>query len=109
MNNVPFYESRELICDISDFLSLLGNAGYHGNGKLLIQSHHLTDDFFNLKSGLAGEFLQKMSNYSIKAAIVLDQSHLEHPRFREMVSESNRQGLIVYFKDQNLAEAWLIE
>ena len=101
-----YYESEEMMVDTGDLLSLIGNARYNGVDSVLIHSEHLSEDFFDLKTGVAGEYLQKM-NYSMKAAIVLCESHLEHPRFREMVFEANRSGDIVYFQDSHSAQAWL--
>jgi Domain of unknown function (DUF4180) len=102
-----YYESMEQIKDLSEFLDFIGNARYNGTANVLINSGHLTDDFFDLKSGVAGEYLQKISNYAIRAAIILNESHLEHPRFREMVFEANRSGSIAYFSEKNKAEEWL--
>lgn len=102
-----YFETKDMIKDTGDFLDLIGNAGYSGMNCVLIDSKHLTEDFFDLRSGVAGEYLQKLSNYSMRAAIILDEIHLENPRFREMVFEANRSGSIVYFKDRNSAEEWL--
>ncbi|MBI9099889.1 MAG: DUF4180 domain-containing protein [Spirochaetaceae bacterium] len=102
-----YHESENLIAHISDFLDFIGNARYNGTANVLIHSGHLTEDFFNLKSGVAGEYLQKLSNYVMRAAIILDETHLEQPRFREMVFEANRSGDIAYFKDKETAFSWL--
>ncbi len=107
-STLNYYESKEIIEDIGDFLDFIGNAGYSGVRSVLINSEHLTEDFFDLKSGVAGEYLQKLSNYALRAAILLDESHLEHPRFREMVFEANRSGSISYFKDKDAAIQWLV-
>ncbi|MBN2657902.1 MAG: DUF4180 domain-containing protein [Spirochaetales bacterium] len=104
---VQYYESTEMIKDTGDFLDLIGNAGYRGASGILIHSIHLPDAFFELKSGLAGEYLQKLSNYSVRAAIVLEDSHLNHPRFREMVREANKGGNIAYFTYAEAAGEWL--
>jgi len=102
-----YYESMEQIKDLSEFLDFIGNARYRGTANILINSGHLTDDFFDLKSGVAGEYLQKLSNYAMRAAIILDKKHLENLRFREMVSEANKSGNIAYFSEMTGAEAWL--
>ena len=108
MNSTKLYhESTTLIENLSDFLDFIGNARYSGTANVLIDSCNLTDDFFDLKSGVAGEYLQKLSNYAVRAAIVLNTVHLENPRFREMVSEANRSGhSIAYFLDREKAENW---
>jgi len=102
-----YFESTEMIKETGDFLDLIGNAAYRKASGVLIHSAHLPEDFFELKSGLAGEFLQKLSNYAVRAAIVLDDSHLERLRFREMVQEANKGGNIAYFTDVSSAGEWL--
>ncbi|MCP4162764.1 MAG: DUF4180 domain-containing protein [Deltaproteobacteria bacterium] len=102
-----YVESRQHIGDTSDLLSLMAEAGSLCSSNLLIHSKHLTEEFFNLKSGVAGEFLQKFSNYSTRVAILLDESRLKHPRFKEMVLEANKQGDIAYFEDHEAGIRWL--
>lgn len=97
----------KLMRDTGDFLDLIGNAAYQRAPGVLVHSRHLPDEFFDLKSGIAGEYLQKLSNYGVKAAFVIENEHLNHPRFREMVGEANRQGLIAYFTDSVEAGSWL--
>ena len=60
-NTKNYHESLEQIKDLSDFLDYIGNARYSGTSNILINSGHLTEDFFDLKSGLAGDYLQKLS------------------------------------------------
>lgn len=104
---VRYYQSTEMINDTGDFLDLIGNAGYNRASGVLIHSHHLPEEFFDLKSRLAGEYLQKLSNYSMRAAFVIRDIHLEHPRFREMVLEANKGGNVAYFTSLEKAGDWL--
>ncbi len=102
-----FLKATELIRNTGDLLDLVGEAGYRGSNKLFIHSKYLLEDFFDLKSGIAGEFLQKFSNYRTRVAILLDEAQLKHPRFKEMVLEANKQGNVAYFQDQRAGELWL--
>ena len=74
---------------------------------LLINHENLTDDFFNLRSGLAGAILQKFSNYRIRAAAVIDPVKVSG-RFRELVSELNRGRDFRVFEKKEEAERWLL-
>jgi len=47
-------------------------------------------DFFDLKTGLAGEILQKFSNYRVKLAIVGDFEEVKSKSLRDFIRESNR-------------------
>jgi len=106
-SKLDFIKAEEYIENTNDLLSIVGEAGYRGSNKLLIHSKYLLEDFFDLKSGVAGEFLQKFSNYRTKVAILLDEKRLEHPRFKEMVLESNKQGNVAYFQTFEAGEKWL--
>lgn len=55
-----------------DGLDLLGNLYYQDFDKIIIQEKNITPDFFDLKNGMAGEILQKFSNYRVRLAIVGD-------------------------------------
>jgi len=70
----------ELIADCiiiqknEDGLDLLGNLYYHGFDKVIIHEKNITSNFFDLKNKMAGEILQKFSNYRVRLAIVGDFS-----------------------------------
>jgi len=56
-----------------DFLDLIANAG---SKKIIIVKRLLTEDFFDLSTAVAGEILQKASDYSVRMAVVGDFSNL---------------------------------
>ena len=51
---------------------LLGTIYYSGFDKMVLHASCLTADFFNLKTGVAGEILQKFSTYRVRLVIVGD-------------------------------------
>ena len=71
---------------------------------LVIPIERLDDDFFRLRTRMAGEVLQKFVQYRVRVAILGDiSSHLEESSaLRDFVSESNR-GHHVWFVE-NLDE-----
>ena len=75
--------------------------------RLLIHDDVLADEFFRLRTGIAGAVLQKFSTYGIKAAIVLDSRRLEG-RFGEFMGESNRGSVFRSFDTVDAAEKWLL-
>lgn len=77
-----------------DAVDLLGNAGYQGAEKVIIHEHNLSPEFFDLKTGLAGEVLQKFSNYNMQLAIVGEYSKFTSKALRDFIFESNRQRRI---------------
>lgn len=106
---MSLYRNVSRLNNTGDILELLGNARSTGTRKVLIHSSDLNRDFFNLRSGVAGEFLQKFINYSIEVAILLSSEDIkDNPRFQEMVGESNSIGSIGYFTQESMAKSWLL-
>ncbi len=73
-----------------DGLDLLGNIYYQGFDKMIIYKNNLTPDFFDLKNKMAGEILQKFSNYRMQLAIVGDFSDLNSKSIKDFIFESNK-------------------
>ena len=75
-----------------DGLDLLGNLYYQGFDKIIIHVINITPDFFDLKNGIAGEILQKFSNYRVQLAIVGDFSQYSGKSINDFIFESNKFG-----------------
>jgi PadR family transcriptional regulator, regulatory protein AphA len=91
-----------------DALELVGVCGEYNTDRVMLHASNLTDDFYQLRTGLAGAVLQKFANYRIRAAAVLTPELVNQGRFREMVLEANRGNQFRVFYDRESAEAWLI-
>lgn len=97
VNNVKIAElvSDGLIIQSSeDGLNLLGDLYYQGFDKIIIHEHNISPDFFDLKNGMAGEILQKFSNYRVSLAIVGDLSTYTGKSIKDFIFESNKTGHI---------------
>lgn len=77
------------------------------HGGLLITEAELAPAFFELRSGLAGETLQKFVNYGARLAVVVTGWDSHGPRFRELMHEHERHPLIRFFVSEADACAWL--
>lgn len=66
--------------------------------NLIIDDKYLSDDFFDLKTGLAGVCMQKFINYGIKAAVVLNSYDRVNERFSELMLELNKRDDFKFFK-----------
>ena len=75
-------------------LELLINCAYRGAEKIIIHADQLTPDFFDLKTGIAGEILQKVSTYQLRLAIVGDFSHYSSKSLQDFIFESNKVGRV---------------
>lgn len=79
-----------------DGLDLLGNLYYQDTDRVILHEANITPDFFDLKTGMAGEVLQKFSNYRMRLAIVGNFSKYTSKSLRDFIFESN-QGRHIYF------------
>ena len=96
--------SEELVLKTAeDGLDLMGNLYYQGFDKVILHGKNITPEFFDLKTGLAGEVLQKFSTYRIRLAIVGDFLAYPSKSLRDFIYESNK-GRQVNFVS-TLAEA----
>ncbi len=86
-----------VITDAQSSLDLLMSAKYDvGTKNIVIDKKLVTEDFFILSRGLAGEILQKYVNYGGRIAIYGDYSHYTSKPLRDFIYESNK-GKDVFF------------
>ncbi len=90
-----------------DAVDLVGACGENGVDRLLFYANNLTDDFYNLRTRLAGDVLQKFINYHIISAVVLTPELVGNGRFSEMVWEANRGRQFHVAYDREEAVKWL--
>src|SRR3546814_17746317 len=65
-----FVSGETIIYTIEEATDLIGNLYYQDADKIILHENELNHAFFNLKNKLAGDILQKFSNYSIRLPIV---------------------------------------
>ncbi len=94
-----------IIQSAEDALDLMGDLYYQGFDKVILYQENLSVEFFDLENGMAGEILQKFSNYRMQLAIVGDFSGHTRRSVRDFIYESN-QGRQVNFVG-TVAEALL--
>ncbi len=90
------YISEKELGIVEDFLDLIGNLKYQDINHLIVHSSSLDSGFLDLKTGLAGEVLQKFSTYDVKMTIVGDFSKVRSKSLRDFIRESNRMGRITF-------------
>lgn len=99
INDIKIAEvhSDELVIgNAEDALQLLGDLYYQGFDKMILHEQNITPVFFELKSGMAGEILQKFSNYRMRMAIVGDLSRYPGQSIRDFIFESNKSRQIQF-------------
>ena len=92
-----------IISDVQDALDLMADCDYQGARSIIIGKENITPDFFNLKTGLAGEILQKFSTYNVRLAIIGDFSEYDSKSLRDFIFESNKGGRILFLTDMDKA------
>jgi hypothetical protein len=65
---------------------------------IVVHKENIDESFFDLRSGLAGEMLQKVVNYRLQLAIIGDFAAYESKSLKAFMTESNRSNTIVFVK-----------
>ncbi len=91
-------DASERIGSAQEMLDQMASAHYlSGSDAMVVYKESLGESFFDLKTGFAGEVLQKFSNYRIRLAIVGDFSVYKSKALRDFIYECNK-GNLVFFK-----------
>lgn len=85
-----------VLTSVEDGLSLLGDLYYQGFDKSILHEENIVPEFFDLKTKLAGEVLQKFVQYRMPLAVVGDFSKCTSKSLRDFIYECN-QGRQVNF------------
>ena len=92
-----------VINNLEDGIDLIGNVYYQGYEKIIICKDSITPDFFDLKTKLAGEILQKFSNYRVRLVIVGDFNKVESKSLQDFIRESNKGNLVNFLPSKDEA------
>jgi hypothetical protein len=98
-----------VINNLQDALDLIANISYQEINKIIIKENNVTSDFYKLRSGLAGEILQKCVNYRIKIAIVGNFERYESESLKAFIIESNRGNQFFFVSNVSKAKEMLIK
>lgn len=104
-HNIEDTKVAEIITDkvilrsTEDGLDLLGNLYYQGFDKIIIHEKNITPEFFDLRTKIAGEILQKFAQYQMPLIIVGDFSKYKSKSLNDFIFESNKSEQINFIKD----------
>ncbi|UIR57408.1 DUF4180 domain-containing protein [Sphingobacterium sp. SRCM116780] len=87
-----------LISTIDDAIDLLGNLYYQGYDSIILYEKNIIADFFDLKNKMAGEILQKFSNYRVRLVLIGNFSPYTSNSLQDFIRESNK-GKHIHFKE----------
>ncbi|MEJ0086573.1 MAG: DUF4180 domain-containing protein [Pseudomonadota bacterium] len=77
------------------------------SGGLVLDEKQLSPDFFDLRTGFAGEVLQKFVNYRARLAIVVADASAYGSRFSELAYEHRTNRAVRFFSSAQQARQWL--
>jgi hypothetical protein len=92
-----------VISEVQDALDLMADCSYQESHKIIMHKKNIIPDFFDLKTRLAGEILQKFSTYQVRLAIVGDFSEVTSKSLKDFIYESNKNGRIIFVNSVNEA------
>lgn len=93
----------------NDALDLLSLCWEHEACALMIHYEALSEDFFKLKTKVAGNIIQKFINYNLKSVAVIPDEIIQKGRFREMALEVNKGNHFRMYGNKEEAEEWLLK
>jgi uncharacterized protein DUF4180 len=76
-------------------------------GGLVLDEKNLSPDFFDLKTGLAGQVLQKFVSYRTKLAVIVRDPSIYGGRFGELMHEHRIHPTVRFFVAEQPARQWL--
>ena len=91
-----------------DALDVISMGMAHEVNRVLIRGERMADDFFRLRTGLAGAILQKWAQYGMKVAMVLAEDK-KKGKFEDFLVETNRGNAFRAYTHEGEAEAWLLK
>ena len=75
-------------------LQLMVDLYYQDFDRIILHEKNITPDFFDLKNGIAGEALQKFSNYRVRVVIVGEFLKYPGNSIKDFIYESNKGKLV---------------
>ena len=91
------------INNVQDALDIMAGANNDGAGSIIIHEKNLSPQFFDLRTGLAGEVMQKFINYNVRLAIVGDFARFNSDSLKALMLECNRGSQICFMPDVDSA------
>jgi hypothetical protein len=90
---------------LRDVINAVGAT--YGSDALILTEADLSSEFFDLKSGIAGELFQKFQNYKLCVALIVAEPLKHGERFNELAREHRSHNSIRVCRSQQEALEWL--
>jgi hypothetical protein len=90
INTAEIISEEIILKTVENGLQLLGDLYYQGYDQILIYEKNIIPAFFDLKTKIAGDILQKFAQYQMGLIIIGDFSKYNSQRLNEFIFESNK-------------------
>lgn len=98
---------QPLMRQVSAVNTVLEVCFEHHARALILYSENLTEQFFDLSSGEAGEILQKLRNFNIRLAVIGSPDLRLSSRFGELLADERRGPYFRLLDTRAAAHEWL--
>ncbi|OJU12412.1 MAG: hypothetical protein BGN88_04105 [Clostridiales bacterium 43-6] len=105
---LELFSAQAPIATEQDAVDIAALCWENNTERIIIQEQALSEDFFRLKTGVAGGILQKLTNYHIKTAFLISPEKVNTGKFKDMAAESSRSNQFRIFEDKETAKQWLL-
>ena len=82
-----------ILKDAQDLLDIIGSYSVR---TIILKKENIIPEFFDLKTKVAGEILQKASNYGLKIGIIGDFTSIKSKSLRDFIYESNKTKQVIF-------------
>ena len=82
-----------ILKNAQDLLDIIGTYSVR---NIILRKENIIPDFFNLKTKVADEILQKASNYGLKIGIIGDFKSIKSKSLRDFIYESNKTKQVIF-------------
>ncbi|MXQ53270.1 DUF4180 domain-containing protein [Shimazuella alba] len=97
-------DSQIIIQDVQSALDLMATVQYEADSnRIIVHKSLFSEQFFDLKTRLAGEVLQKFINYYMKVAIIGDFSVYSSQSLKDFIYECNKGNDIFFLPTEEEA------
>ena len=96
--------SETLIMNVESALDFIATVSYEtGSAAVVVNKEAVDESFFDLRTGIAGEIIQKFVNYRMKLAIIGDFSGYDSKSLKDFIYECNNGKDLFFFSDEGEA------
>ena len=97
-----------LLSTAQDALDLIADIHYqYSCNRTILNQQSISPDFFDLKTGLAGEILQKFTNYRMGLGIVGEFASYNSKSLLDFIYECNKGSHVFFAANEQEAVKWM--